>query len=670
MIATQNNGAQVESTLTTAQKVDMGIDPGAFAHIMSILTDLYSNRIGAVIREYSTNAWDAQREVGVTRPIEVTLPTRFAPHLVIRDFGVGLSVQDIHDIYSQYGASTKRGTNDQVGMLGLGCKSALTYTTQFTVTSIQSGTKVQVIVARDEDGTGSMHIADTSTTTEPNGTAISVPVMAGDIDRFRSEAESFFAYWPKGHVLVNGQQPASVMDDAMKVTDSIFIVKDGNVYGESKHMVVMGNVAYPAPNLDVQIPPGHSIVAFTPIGSVNFAPSREALMDTSTTTATLDRIADEYAKGIVGVVEREVKNAPSHAEARRKRYEWDAFIDSSSVITYKGEAIPARLDHPQIAAQGTSYPRLDVIQTPKPEDKPYTLRSSYYKVKTEARWRIEAEVWDNYLWVHGWDYAKLSRTQAAKLDKYVADKQLRTHSGRTLIAVLHPSKWPHSKWLDPKMVVDWSVIDAIKLPSNSVQGGVYGGRKTGSFDCYVNGDWKAEVDANDIDVKHPVYFYAGPNGYGATSLYNRLLRALGGKFTIVTMPSNRKDKFCREFTSAVAVSGAVRGLYDAWVKGLSKDQQRAMAMHDAGDNRQFENLNATLVNDPDLKNAIRLAQIDLTKVYEQRKLFENALPWGTVKRDGSYTSPLKKYPLFNASVARTDPTHTYWYLNAAFAANV
>ena len=42
-------------------------------------------------------------------------------------------VEDIHSIYSQYGESTKRGTNAQNGMLGLGCKSALTYTNQFTM---------------------------------------------------------------------------------------------------------------------------------------------------------------------------------------------------------------------------------------------------------------------------------------------------------------------------------------------------------------------------------------------------------------------------------------------------------------------------------------------------------------------------------------------------------
>jgi sensor histidine kinase regulating citrate/malate metabolism len=126
MIATKNNSIQVESNVQ-GEKIAMGIDPAAMAHIMSILTDLYSDPEYAVIREYSTNAFDSHIEAGQTRPIEVTLPTDLAPFLTIRDFGIGLDAEGIESIYSLYGASTKRNTNDQVGMLGLGCKSALTY---------------------------------------------------------------------------------------------------------------------------------------------------------------------------------------------------------------------------------------------------------------------------------------------------------------------------------------------------------------------------------------------------------------------------------------------------------------------------------------------------------------------------------------------------------------
>ena len=102
----------------------MTIDPSGMAHVMAILTNLYANAPLAVLREYATNARDSHVAAGSDRPIEVDLPTDLNPSLVIRDFGVGLSEQEIIDVYARYGASTKRDTDDQVGAFGLGWRLA------------------------------------------------------------------------------------------------------------------------------------------------------------------------------------------------------------------------------------------------------------------------------------------------------------------------------------------------------------------------------------------------------------------------------------------------------------------------------------------------------------------------------------------------------------------
>jgi hypothetical protein len=100
-----------------------GISVEDSAHILSILRDkLYSNKVLAVIREYSTNAYDAHVEAGIPdRPIEVTLPSRLDSTLSIRDYGIGLTEEDVRNIYAMYGASTKRSSNAFTGQLGLGC---------------------------------------------------------------------------------------------------------------------------------------------------------------------------------------------------------------------------------------------------------------------------------------------------------------------------------------------------------------------------------------------------------------------------------------------------------------------------------------------------------------------------------------------------------------------
>ena len=74
------------------------------AHIFSILRNqLYSDKIMAVIREYSTNAIDAHVENNVEQPFEITLPTPFKPEFIIRDFGKGLSQEDVVEIFASYG---------------------------------------------------------------------------------------------------------------------------------------------------------------------------------------------------------------------------------------------------------------------------------------------------------------------------------------------------------------------------------------------------------------------------------------------------------------------------------------------------------------------------------------------------------------------------------------
>src|SRR5690349_8174125 len=103
------------------ESVKMSFDENSLGFLADVLINLYSDKEMAVIREYSTNARDSHIEAGVDRPIEVTTPSGLSFFLRIKDYGVGLSKEDIIKIYSKYGASTKRYTNKQGGMLGLGC---------------------------------------------------------------------------------------------------------------------------------------------------------------------------------------------------------------------------------------------------------------------------------------------------------------------------------------------------------------------------------------------------------------------------------------------------------------------------------------------------------------------------------------------------------------------
>lgn len=173
-----------------------GISEKDQAHILGILRDrLYSNKKLAVLREYSSNAWDAHRDGGIpTRPIKIVLPTSLESSLIIRDYGPGLSEDEIFDVYVKYGASTKRDSNEAVGMLGIGAKSAFAYSDSFTVTSFHGGMKKVYVAVLDESDMGTMSKLYEEPSTE-TGIEIKVPVNPGDISGFMQEAKYLFPFF-------------------------------------------------------------------------------------------------------------------------------------------------------------------------------------------------------------------------------------------------------------------------------------------------------------------------------------------------------------------------------------------------------------------------------------------------------------------------------------------
>jgi HSP90 family molecular chaperone len=123
VIETHSAGVRSESGFTIAQTSKM----------FKILSDsLYSDKVMAVIRELSTNAYDSHISAGNKNPFKVVLPNSANPNFIVRDYGTGLSQTDMENLYTTYGASNKNDSNDFVGCLGLGSKSPFAYSKSFT----------------------------------------------------------------------------------------------------------------------------------------------------------------------------------------------------------------------------------------------------------------------------------------------------------------------------------------------------------------------------------------------------------------------------------------------------------------------------------------------------------------------------------------------------------
>ena len=150
MIITQENSKRVVQS-HDFDSVNCTIDAEDMRYVASLLRNNYSKPVLAVIREIVANGLDANSEANATRKVEVTVPSTMTPHFVVRDFGGGLSQEDVFGLYSKYGKSTKRSSNNYIGAFGIGKFAPLSYGSNFTVVSYYGGVKTSYNVFVNED---------------------------------------------------------------------------------------------------------------------------------------------------------------------------------------------------------------------------------------------------------------------------------------------------------------------------------------------------------------------------------------------------------------------------------------------------------------------------------------------------------------------------------------
>ena len=283
--------------------VSFGIKNDGLAHIFNVLRNqLYSNKILAVLREYSCNAVDSHVEAGHNRAIEVTLPSRLSLELKIRDFGIGLSEQDIQEIYAFYGESTKRKSNSLIGQLGLGSKSAFAYGDNFVINSYLNGTKTIYNAYIDPSQIGQIAKLASSPTSEANGVEIVIPVKPADCDTFVHTAKELFRYF-KVKPVIRGV--ADFQYEQSKATHSgndwRILETNRNQYGR-RTVAIMGNIAYSVSESALKLDENNedeaviermlnncNIELDVPIGELDIAASREGLQYTERTIANLKK---------------------------------------------------------------------------------------------------------------------------------------------------------------------------------------------------------------------------------------------------------------------------------------------------------------------------------------------------------------------------------------------
>jgi hypothetical protein len=224
-----------------------GFKINANAHAFKMLSSgLYSDKVAAVLREVGCNAADAHIMLGnADQPIEVKIPNAIDTNMYIRDFGPGLSHEDILGLYTTYFASTKQSSNDFTGAFGLGSKSPFSYTDSFTVTSVHGGKKRTYSAHLDVGGAPSIVLLDESEAdvTWPHGLQVGFPVNIEDIPEFRKKAQTVFAAFRVTPTIL-GSEP--ITHPTVITSGKRWKVEAHDEHTHASSCIVqMGNVRYP-----------------------------------------------------------------------------------------------------------------------------------------------------------------------------------------------------------------------------------------------------------------------------------------------------------------------------------------------------------------------------------------------------------------------------------------
>lgn len=278
MILQQNT----PTTQTNAQNLGEFQIRNSAKSFQILSSGLYSNKIRAVIRELSTNAVDSHRAASNPNPFEVHLPCTLEPWFAVRDFGVGLSHDEVVNLYTTYFESTKTTSNDYVGALGLGSKSPFSYVDNFTITTVKAGRKgIYTAYINDQGIPSIVLMGEDLNTSDAPGVEVKFAVdLRNDFWRFKTEAQEIYQWFDLQPVFTG--EELAVTKTPVIHTDLIpgIDVMDR----KNSSLAVMGNIAYPMDILTLRQHLGEladllgcGLVIKFPIGALDFQASREGL---------------------------------------------------------------------------------------------------------------------------------------------------------------------------------------------------------------------------------------------------------------------------------------------------------------------------------------------------------------------------------------------------------
>tara|TARA_R110002020_G_scaffold208452_6_gene414199 strand:- start:8681 stop:11377 length:2697 start_codon:yes stop_codon:yes gene_type:complete len=293
-----------EQIVGQMKSTDFAIDESAQAIIMDSLINLYSDPIGSIVREATSNCIDAyrERELKATDKIPLdkgddkkwfskkqVIELLFTPKnsllgvdniFIFRDHGIGLSEARVKEIYTKFGNSTKRTNNYQIGGFGIGAKAPFSYADTFYVRTKYNGTEYTYMLYRGSS-VPSMDLVSKKPTKELNGTDVIIPLQDDyDKNKFREAINSQLQYFE--NIVYKGieENCGTIIEPNIIYADSNVIMDDNT----STAGILVGNVQYPINwNLIERSEIYCGALLRFEVGELDLVPSRENIRYTEKT---------------------------------------------------------------------------------------------------------------------------------------------------------------------------------------------------------------------------------------------------------------------------------------------------------------------------------------------------------------------------------------------------
>lgn len=277
---------EIQRVGDTDEGIQAGISEDSLPFIFDMVSrQLYSNPIGAVVREITSNCFDSHVEAKVDEPVIISKTHNIEEGYSIefKDVGIGMSTERIANIYMKYFTSTKRGDNTQIGAWGLGSKTPLAYADMFYITTIFDNIKYEYIFHKGESKP-TLELLNQEETTEHNGTTIKIVIEGSrdvgydsrnDTNKFKNELLFQLAYFDSVYFMNWG-----ISNDYDIYEGEYFKFRSDIEQKNTNIHICLGKVRYPIDFSKVDIANKYRQIPIAvkfEIGELKITPSRESL---------------------------------------------------------------------------------------------------------------------------------------------------------------------------------------------------------------------------------------------------------------------------------------------------------------------------------------------------------------------------------------------------------